>query len=236
MSENAFDSEPDLFSDEQSDNVKVYAKLDHHTAMLGGIARIGRVVEATADDPADPGGIPRVLVQIGGSSSGSYVRNWMPWATTRAGYDSEWWAPERDEQVLVIAPSGNLTQGIIVGSLFRGALTFDSQAGDITTRDPIPGSAKGVAETEKQVHTRIYKDGSSITYDRNNHNLSMIVKSTPEADKNTSATITADKSIVLTAGATQITVNQDGAVDIAAEGNDITIAGNVKVTGTMDVS
>jgi hypothetical protein len=64
----------------------------------------------------------------------------------------------------------------------------------------------------------------------------MVVKSAPDATKEISATITADQSIVLTAGTTQITISQDGAVDIAAQGNDITIAGNVKVTGTLDVS
>jgi phage baseplate assembly protein V len=198
--------------------------------MLGGVARIGRVVEAAAGDPKDPGDIPRVMVQIGGVSQGSYIRNWMPWTTTRAGFDGEWWAPELDEQVLVIAPSGNLTQGIIVGSLYRGPLTFDAAAGNVTARDPIP------SDTEKHIHKRVYKDGSSVTYDRNSHNLSMVVKSAPDAAKEISATITADQSIVLTAGATQITINQDGAVDIVAQGNDITISGNVKVTGTMDVS
>ena len=236
MPENEIENRPDYFSDGQPDDVRVQAKLDHHTAMLGGVARIGRVVEPAADDPADPGDIPRVLVHIGGASTGSYVRNWMPWTTARAGFDGEWWAPELDEQVLVIAPSGNLTQGIVVGSLYRGALTFDAAAGDITARDPIPGAAAGAAETEKEIHKRAYKDGTSVAYDRNVHSLSMIVKSAPQSAKEIQASITADQSIVLTAGTTQITIAHDGAVDIAAQGNDITISGNVKVTGTMDVS
>lgn len=223
-------NEVNYYSDVQSDEVRVQAKLDHHTTMLGGMARIGRVVEAAAGDPKKPERdvIPRVLVQIGGVSKGSYIRNWMPWTTTRAGFDGEWWAPEVDEQVLVIAPSGNLTQGIIVGSLYRGPLTFDAAKDGITPRDPIPG--------DTETHRRIYKDGSSVTYDRNSHSLSMVVKSAPDATKEISATITADQSIVLTAGTTQITINQDGAVDIAAQDNDITISGNIKVTGTLDVS
>jgi len=230
MPEDNFENEVNYYSDVQSDEVKVQAKIDHHTAMLGGIARIGRVVEFTKGDPEKPKPdvIPRVLVQIGGASKGSYIRNWMPWTTTRAGFDGEWWAPELGEQVLVIAPSGNLTQGIIVGSLYRGPLTFDAAKNGITAREPIPD--------ETDIHKRIYKDGSSVTYDRNSHSLSMVVKSAPDATKEISATITADQSIVLTAGATRITINQDGAVDIAAQGNDITISGNVKVTGTLDVS
>lgn len=222
----------DYFSEEQFDDVAVQAKIDHHTTMLGGIARIGRVVEAVKDDPLDPGDIPRVLVQIGGASKGSYIRNWMPWTTARAGYDGEWWAPELDEQVVVLAPSGNLAQGIIVGSLFRGALTFDSQADKIIARDPTPNAS----EIEKQIHKRVYKDGSTITYDRNKHSLSSVIKTAPDASKETSTTITANESIVLTAGSTKVTINQDGAINITAEGNEITIVGDVKVSGTMDVS
>lgn len=230
MPENKFENNVNYYSDGPSDEVKIQAKLDHHTSMLGGVARIGRVVEAAADDPQKPEGdaIPRVLVHIGSTSKSSYIRNWMPWTTTRAGADGEWWAPEAGEQVLVIAPSGNLTQGIIVGSLYRGPLTFEPAKEGFTARDPIPGTIG--------IHRRSYKDGSSITYDRNSHRLSMAVKSATDATKTISATITADQSIELNAGTTKITVNQDGAVDIATQGNEITISGNVKVTGTLDVS
>lgn len=228
------DNPPDAYV-EQSDDIKVQAKLDHHTTMLGGVSRLGKVVEFKDGDQQEPkDGIPRVLVQIGGSSEGSFIRNWMPWTTARAGYDGEWWAPERDEQVLVIAPSGNLTQGIIVGSLFRGALTFDT-AGDIAPRDPIPDAAK------KEIHQRIYKDGSAITYDRNRHQYSLAMKETPKAAEITSADIVANESVVLTAGSTKITINQNGAVNIVSgskevtiEG-DVTINGNAIVTGTVNV-
>jgi len=163
MPDHSVENETNYYSDVQSDEVKVQAKLDHHTAMLGGMASIGRVVQFAKGDPEEPQAdvIPRVLVQIGGASEGSYIRNWMPWTTTRAGSDGEWWSPELGEQVLVISPSGNLTQGIIVGSLYRGSLTFDADKDGITVRDPIHVST--------DVHKRIYKDGSSVTYDRSRH-------------------------------------------------------------------
>lgn len=302
------------------DEVEVRGKLDQHNTMLGGVARIGRVVAAAADDPEDPADIPRVLVQIGGKSTGSYIRNWLPWTAARAGYDGEWWQPDLDEQVLVLAPSGNVAQGIIIGSLYRGSLTFDSEAGGVTARDPIPGAVEGAAETDKYIHRRVYQDGTSITYDRSIHNLAVALKSAPDAtaslrfsavmepdgasagtgtatlqigdksapdldmkvdtssgeggelqlvstlktrliagtvedpqvtiladaeaeglvlsvgDATTNATIAKDGTITLSAGATKITMNPDGAVAIDAGSNDITIAGNVKVTGTLDVS
>ncbi len=315
------DNELELSQSRDTTDVQVQGKLDQHNTMLGGVARIGRVVEAAGDDPQEPGDIPRVLVQIGGRSNGSYIRNWLPWTTSRAGYDGEWWQPELDEQVVVLAPSGNVAQGIIVGSLYRGSLTFDSEAGDIKARDPIPGAAEGAAETEKLVHKRVYQDGTSITYDRTSHNLGVELKSAPDArgslrfaatmdpegaaegtgkvslqigdasapdidiaidsssgkggelqlvsklkttliagaaddpkitmvaDASASGsekmmvsagatvlTVNKDNAIVLSAGNTKITINKDGAVDIAAGNNDITIAGNVKVTGTLDVS
>jgi phage baseplate assembly protein V len=160
------------------DNQKIRGKIDAYDTMLGGIVRIGRVVkEKSGEDPKDPGDIPRVLVQIGGSEKGSYVRNWLPWVTVRAGYDGEWWHPDLDEQVLVLAPSGNITQGFIVGSLYRGCLTFDSGAdGAIEKRDLIPAS-----ETDKQIHYRTYQDGTSVSYDRNLHELAVKIRSAPDA-------------------------------------------------------
>ena len=297
---------------------KIRGKLDEYNTMFGGIVRPGRVVKKNDKDPKDPGDIPRVLVQIGSSEEGGYIRNWLPWVTARAGYDGEWWHPDLDEQVLVLASSGNVTQGFIVGSLYRGCLSFDSGANgaiDIEQRDPIPAS-----EADKEIHQRFYKDGTSISYDRNTHNLAFALKSQqdkeealirfsaimdPEgatadtgtvslevgkkaepditfkvdnspgnggevtlvsslkttlivgtvadpkvtllADANeesvvlsvgdgTTNTTINDGAITLSSGETTITVNKDGAVDIDAGSNDITVIGNVKVTGTLDVS
>lgn len=170
--------------------IKAHGKLDEHTTMLAGMVHIGRVVEAATDDATEPGDIPRVLVHIGTNEVGGYVRNWLPWVTARAGYDGEWWRPDIDEQVLVLAPSGNLVQGFIVGSIYRGALTFDSEAGDIKPRDAIPGAAEGAAATEKYIYRRVYRDGSSLSYDPSAHQLAVALKATPK-DANSSLAFSA---------------------------------------------
>ena len=170
----------DVNNEDDDNDVEMLGKLHEHNTMLGGIARIGRVVKLASGDPADPKDTPRVLVQIGGSTDGSYIRNWLPWLANRAGYDAEWWWPELDEQVVVLAPSGNIAQGIILGSLYRGCLTFDTESDKIKQRDPVP-----VAEVDRQVHQRIYKDGSSISYDRNLHKLAVELKSDPAEAKKT---------------------------------------------------
>ncbi len=56
-------NEPDHWEDSESDDVEVQGKLDQHNTMLGGIARIGRVVKMEAGvDPIDPEDI--VLVNL----------------------------------------------------------------------------------------------------------------------------------------------------------------------------
>ncbi|MEO0444419.1 MAG: phage baseplate assembly protein V [Pseudomonadota bacterium] len=222
----------DFFPDEQAGAIKVQAKLDHHTTMLSSLVRIGRIVTATATDPQQPDDIPRVLVQVGGNNEGSYIRNWMPWTTARAGYDAEWWMPETDEQVLVVAPSGNLSQGIIIGTLFRGALTFDSAGNTITAQAPLPD----LDQAQATIHKRIYQDGSSISYDRNQHIFALSTKQSRSATEQTAITLKANQDIVISAGSSEIRLQQNGDINIIAKGSTISIEGDVTVKGALDVS
>ncbi len=43
----------------------------------------------------------------------------LPWLTARAGEDIAWWQPRVDEQVVVLAPSGDLAQGVILPALYQ---------------------------------------------------------------------------------------------------------------------
>ena len=56
----------------------------------------------------------RVRVQAGPITTG-----WLPFATVRAGLDRTWHPPEPGEQVLLVAPGGDLNQGVVVGSIYR---------------------------------------------------------------------------------------------------------------------
>ncbi len=307
---------------EQS-SLEMEGALSRHNTMLSGIVHTGKIVEKGPDDSKAPIDVPHVLVQVGGKTADSFTRNWMPWVTLRAGYDGEWWQPELHEQVLVVAPSGDLALGIVIGALYRASVTFDGEnASGVIKRDLFP------KDTDALIHQRFYKDGTHIHYDRSKHELGLEIKSSPKAEKSlnltaimdpegssegtarlalkvgsttepdialeidttsgkggelqlvskakttliagsasdpkvkvlidasakdeekmvlsagaTEVTINRNKKIEFSAGSTIITINQNGAVKINADQQDlnitaknIAIEGDVKVTGTLDVS
>jgi phage baseplate assembly protein V len=107
---------------------------------LANAAQLGRVAETDY-----PKARARVILTDGLRSA------WLPWLACRAGGDRTWWAPEVDEQVLVVCPDGDPARGVIVGALY--------------CQD---ASAPADAET---VHRTEYKDGASIEYDRAAHAL-----------------------------------------------------------------
>lgn len=82
----------------------------------------------------------------------SYGKNntaWLPWTVARAGGDRQWSAPEPGEQVLMASPSGDMAQGVIVGSIYRDA-------------HPAPANSKDVTATE-------WSDGARQEYNRSTH-------------------------------------------------------------------
>lgn len=104
---------------------------------LDTMVRVGRVV---ALDPA----MARIKVQAGGN-----VTTWLPWTAGRAGPDRDWAAPEPGEQVLVLAPAGDLGQAVVVPGIYQA-------------RHPAPGDSPDVRRT-------VFKDGTVQEYDRAAH-------------------------------------------------------------------
>ncbi|WP_028318376.1 phage baseplate assembly protein V [Desulfobulbus elongatus] len=104
---------------------------------LENMLRIGTVAEL------DEGGA-RVRVR-----AGNLLTAWLPWLTRRAGEDRDWWAPEPGEQVLILAPSGDLAQAVALPALYRQ--NYPAPAQSRTTR----------RET--------YSDGAVVAYDRAGH-------------------------------------------------------------------
>lgn len=152
-----------------------------HDQMISNVVQIGRIVKAEKDDPKPPKKGAAVLVHIGGEEKGTFTRNWMPWVTTRAGAESEWWMPEIDEQVVVAAPSGNLSLGIIIGIVFRGDwLTMKMKK---KPEDAAKENEKQPKEAKQHIHRLIYKDGSDIAYDNKLHKYSIQLKEKQETKK-----------------------------------------------------
>lgn len=118
---------------------------------------------------------------------GSVVTDWLPWVTARAGGDVSWWAPEAGEQVLILSPSGETGQGVVLVGVFQ-------------TAHPAPANTPDVARM-------VFKDGAIIEYDRAAHKLAatipgdVMVQATGDitAKAGKEATVEAGTKIFLTA-------------------------------------
>ncbi|TSE28230.1 phage baseplate assembly protein V [Tepidimonas thermarum] len=104
---------------------------------LSNVVLIGQVAELDAT---------RARVRV---RAGPILTGWLPFATVRAGPDRTWHAPEPGEQVVLVAPGGDLTQAVVVGSLYRDAY-------------PPPADDPDISRT-------VWQDGAVLEYDRRQH-------------------------------------------------------------------
>jgi len=149
---------------------------------LANIIQLGKIVETNYAEV-----IPKAKVEIGELKTA-----WLPMLVQRAGSDSSAWLLEINEQVLILSPSGDLAQGIILGSLNQQA--FPS------------------VTNESHIHRSQYKDGAVIEYDRKKHVLKAILPSGAKTE------IQSDGGIKLTGDVTVIgNIKTEG--DIKATGD-----------------
>ena len=85
---------------------------------------------------------------------GDLETDWLPWMTANSGENKNWNPPEIDEQVIVLSPCGELNQGIILPSLYRG----------------------NAPENSGDVQSITFADGSKISFDRSSGNLDLDIK------------------------------------------------------------
>ena len=110
---------------------------------LSNVVMLGQVAELDTERA-------RVRVQ-----AGPIITAWLPFATVRAGPDRTWHAPEPGEQVVLVAPGGDLNQAVVVGSLYRQAY-------------PPPADSADISRTE-------WQDGAALAYDRQLHHWHLSV-------------------------------------------------------------
>ena len=114
-------------------------------------ARIGEI-ERRLSNTIRPGTVleadyakARIRVTMGDNTSA-----WLPWLTSRAGEDRTWHAPEVGEQVIVMAPGGELSAGYVMpGGIYKNDY-------------PANGDKPEISRTT-------YKDGAILEYDREAH-------------------------------------------------------------------
>ncbi len=85
---------------------------------------------------------------------GNLETNWLSWITSNSGNNNNWNPVAIDEQVIVLSPCGELNQGVILPSVYR---------------DNIP-------ETNPNIYSINFADGSRIAFDHNLGNLTLDIK------------------------------------------------------------
>ena len=147
----------------------------------------------------------KVRIQIGET-----VTEWQPWLVARAGGDVSWWSPEIGEQVVVLSPSGDFCQSIIIPSLYQ-------------TSVPPPSDTS-------MIHRTVYKDGAQIDYNRKTHTLDInlpqdgVVQITaPQAVTVTADNVTVDATHVLVKSGS-IDLGDNGGPAIARVGDIVTVS------------
>jgi phage baseplate assembly protein V len=173
---------------------------------MANIIRIGTVVEV---DYAKA--VARITI-------GELKTTWLPWIL-RAGDDQSWHGVDIGEQVLVLAPSGDLAQGVILPSLHK--------------ETPV---------CQGNIHSMTFKDGSHIVFDRDTGDLQAVITGNLTASvakniKATCQTLVAECAATATIKAPAITL--DGNVTITqnlAVAGSIAGAGNLAAGGMVTLS
>lgn len=117
-----------------------FSELDRKLANL---IRVGTVKEADYKKA-------RVRIQIG-----KILTDWLPWVTSRAGQDRNWSAPSVGEQVVLLSPSGEMAQGVVIPAIYQN-------------KHPAPSDK----ETDVAF---VFQDGSKAIYDKKEHHLSIFL-------------------------------------------------------------
>ena len=118
-----------------------------HARRLSNVARYGTVAEA--DYSGETAGFPAIRVSL---QDGAILTDWLPWFSPRAGKDRVWDPPEVGEVVMLLAPSGELTNGVAIPGLFSNGNANGNRAG---------------------LHRRTYDDGTVVEYDRDSHTFTV---------------------------------------------------------------
>jgi len=94
------------------------AELTDLNARIANLIRVGTVSEVNYSTA-------RVRVDLGNSKT-----NWLAWVSMTTGATSSWLAPEVGEQVVILSPSGQINQGVVINGLYHNDAPPPSNARD----------------------------------------------------------------------------------------------------------
>lgn len=147
--------------------------LNELNRLLCNIVRIGTITEIDYE---------KYLARV---SSGENQTDWIRWAADRAGDATTWWAPSVGEQVILLAPGGDLVNAVIAGRLYSDAA--------------LP------PDSGKQTDVTLYPDGARISYDPQTGALR--VTGVKTAYVQASEAITVDTATMVVNASESITLN-----------------------------
>lgn len=142
--------------------------------------------------------------------SGEIESAWLPWSTGRASAAKRRWdPPEVGEQVVMLAPTGDLRQAVVLTGVFQDSAGAPSASAD---KD-----------------TTVYGDGTVVEYDRGAHALVADLQGTKLfADRNKIELTIGGTVLTMTAAGTTLTTPQ-----LTVEAPQSTFTGQVTVQGLL---
>lgn len=190
--------------------------LSDHDRRIANIVRVG-TVSAFQAGAVDGSAIPKVQIDLG-----DLTTDWLPLAMMRAGPNSSYDTPEIGEQVLLFAPSGELANAYVMGS--------------------IPQTSKPSKFTDQNNTGYAWSDGASETYDREGHHYVLNIPDAGDLTLHVGASTLVLNNGAITAkiGGTTLTLI-DGKATLQTTEFDVVsptsnFSGNVNVTGALGVS
>ncbi|MBQ4878940.1 phage baseplate assembly protein V [Pseudoalteromonas luteoviolacea] len=203
-----------MLANQQQSELAV-SDMQHRFAKL---ISIGTVEEVDFD-------LARVKVRIG-----EWLTAKLPWLTNQAAQDMTWQAPEVGEQVLVLAPSGDMAQGIVLGSLYANGheqphfkMNHVVDATSVTGDELVQSLSAVPTESREHVQRTHYQDGAIVQYDREKHAYDIFV---PESQGDNPAQIN-----IFSGGEVNIECKQNANVLVHGE-TDINGKKNISITAT----
>nr|BDD47144.1 baseplate assembly protein [Saccharospirillaceae bacterium] len=136
-----------------------------------------------------------------------------PWLTHHAGEDATWWAPSVGEQVVLLSPTGDLNQAIILPALYQ---------------DEFPAP-----ETDPGIRTTQYRDGTTVQHNLKEKTLSIAPAGDVTIEIAGECLLHAMGNVEVVADG-DATVSAQGNGALAANGNvDVEAGGILNLSGTM---
>ena len=161
---------------------------------LANIIRFGTIFEIDFEEA-------KARVKIGDLET-----DFLPWVNSNSGSNNSWNPPEMDEQVIILSPSGELNQGVILPSLYKS-----------NASDELPN-----------IQSITYKDGSKVTFDHDAGNLTLDLQGDLSLDIKGGATIKVIGDAQIEAANSTIKVSGDAEVEAAK----VTLKGDVDLGGS----